>query len=128
MNKTTISVSLYFIITVLFLGCGIWLRQLTGAENMSYSLLLMVYIIPAAAFVWGILMAWLKPRPPLWLWPFLTGLWEFALAGTWEVVPGILDISMGELVFGGILYLMSALPAALGAGLYKLVHLQDGVG
>ncbi len=114
MNKQIISFGVYLAITIIFGGCGLWVQQLSGMENMSYGLLLMIYIVPAAAFIWGAVMACLQVKP-LWLWPLLTGLWEVIYVITmtdilrWE--NGV-NWSADFAILGG-LYLASALPAAV---------------
>lgn len=122
MRRQVIGWAVGIVVIGVFGGCGYWVGQLEGAMEMSYGLLFMLYIVPIAALAWALLMACLQVKP-LWLWPLLLGLWEVALASG--------DQWPRAWAAYGILYLMGAVPAAVGTGvgylLYKLVHLKDTV-
>lgn len=123
MDKKAASVVIFSICTMAVICCRLWERQFAGTPDaLGYGLFFIIYVIPLAAFGWGLLMGCLAVKP-LWRWPLLAGLWEVIFM----VVPTADAFGFNPLLVS--LYLVglaiTAVGTLVGYGLHKLVHIKD---
>ena len=122
MDKKAASVVLFSICTMAVICCGLWGRQFAGKPDaLSYGLFFIIYVIPLAAFGWGLLMGCLAVKP-LWRWPLLAGLWEVLFTVVLTADAFGFDLL---LIFYLVVLAITAVGTVVGYGLYKLVHLKD---
>ena len=126
MDKKAASVVIFSICTMAVICCGLWGRQFDGTpDGLGYGLFFIIYVIPLAAFGWGLLMGCLAVKP-LWRWPLLAGLWEvlfMAVLADWVILG--FDLLLVLLIFYLLVLAITAVGTAVGYGLYKLVHIKD---